>query len=342
MIANRTCQFARMRCSAKIIKFGLQSEFCIFLIRSFLFLLIISGCTSCSHHEEKTLRQSDVKQFLSLLSSEERFVLDHFFRCLIQEDSIGYVLLGGKPMSFYSYLKPKTIVNPYQCDPLQRLDLLFEGFDDKDALFHKGWEIWKKYEHYFCGKNIFFDAFEEDRELHFMKVIVVNKNLMLPLLDRYFHKFTSMDSSLRDKESVFEALLHNRKFKEKFYSRNDLLGTCLGYGAKNAALFQKMSKLFTSMGRLGFTLQMPSPDRLKSLEEEWSILRKSFTGGFKDHTSRKFLFHFGVGFRVDFSDPETCLLRKKYTDYHKKVTLAYDGTDFLEKTLELISLANNS
>jgi len=95
------------------------------------------------------------------------------------------------------------------------------------------------------------------------------------------------------------------------------------------------------MGWLDFTLATPSPDRLKSLEKEWSNLRQSFHVGIKDHVSRRFLFHFGVGFRADFSNPETFTLQKKYTEYHKKITLAYDRANFLEKTLELIYLANH-
>jgi len=95
-------------------------------------------------------------------------------------------------MSFYSYLRPKILVaSRLTSEPLERLDLLFNGFDDKDALFHRGWEIWKRYEHYFCGENIFFDVFEEDRDLHSMKVIVINKHLILPLLEQYFNKFST-------------------------------------------------------------------------------------------------------------------------------------------------------
>src|ERR1700678_977730 len=73
-----------------------------FFLRNFstlplLFLIVIFGCTS-SRYEQKITHQADIKRFLSSLPSEEYFALDFFFRCLIQEDSIGYVLLGGKPM----------------------------------------------------------------------------------------------------------------------------------------------------------------------------------------------------------------------------------------------------
>jgi hypothetical protein len=188
----------------------------------YICFIVIFGCTATSRHAEKIIESADVKKFLALLPLEERFVLDNFFRCLIQEDTIGYVLLGGKPMSVYSYIKPKTTVCSHQCDPLRLADLFFEGFDDSNAVFHKGWEVWKKYEHYFCGKNIFFDTFEKNRELHHAYVVVINKCLMLPLLDRYYHQFNLLDFSLKDKEVLFEAFLHNQDFRRKFHSRHDL------------------------------------------------------------------------------------------------------------------------
>jgi hypothetical protein len=309
-------------------------------IRAFLCLLIIFGCTSTPRHEEKIVKQADVKKFLSSLPLEERFLLEFFFRCLIQKDPIGYTILGGKPMSFYSYLKPKLIVNSYHSQPLKWVDLFFEGFDNEDALFHKGLEIWKKYEHRFCRKNIFFDVFEQDQELHFMQVSVFNKRLIFPLFDRYFDKFIDLDHSIRDKEFLFNLLLHDQEFKEKFYSREDLLGVCLGYGEKNAELFRKMATLLTSVGRLKFTLEKPSPDRLKRLEAELTALEGFFRTGIKDHVTRKFLFNIGLGFRADFSDPETLFLQKKYAELYKRLTATYEGADFLEKTLELICIAD--
>jgi hypothetical protein len=308
----------------------------------FLFLLLCFGCTSSTCHEGRTPKQTDVKKFVSTLPKEERFLLEFFFRSLIQKDAIGYTLLGGKPMSVYSYLKPKVITNSYRHDPIDRMELFFDGFDERDALFHRGLEIWKKYENDFCGTNIFFDVFENDSDLHFMQVSVFNKRLMLPLFERYFHKFKDLDPSIRDNEALFDLLVHDQQFKEKFYVREDLLGICLGYGEKNAELFQKMATLLTSMGRLDFTLERPSADRLKSLEQEFTTLKRTFTGGIHTPVSRKFFFNIGLGFRADFSDPETLFLQKKYAELHKKLTQAYEETAFLEKTLELICIADKT
>lgn len=308
-------------------------------IQLFLCLILIFGCTS-GPREQKITDRVAIKKFLSSLPSEEYFVLDFFFRCLIQEDSIGYVLLGGKPMSFYSWLKPKIIINSSQIPPLDRIDLFFEGLDNRDAIFHKGLEVWKKYEHRFCGENIFFDVFEQDQELCFMQVSVFNKRLMLPLLDCHWHKFKNLDRSIKNKKSLFNMLLYDKKLKERFYSRNDLLGACLGYGEKNAELFQKMEELLTSMGKLDFILEKPSSDRLRNLEEELSVLQTSLSGKIHVPVSRKFCFNIGLGFRANFSDPETLFLQKKYAQLHKRLTQEYQGRVFLEKTLELICSAD--
>ncbi len=300
----------------------------------FLFLTILISCYFLFSN------RFSVKRFVASLPSEERLVLDYFFRCLIQEDTVGYVLAEEKPMCFYSHLQPKILIDSLEHNPVERIDLFFDGFDSRDALFHRGWKIWEKYKHHFCGRNIFFDTFEEDRELRYKKVIVVNKRLMLPIIDQYFSKFSPLDPSLKEKESLFDALLHDENFKRKFYTHHALMGICLGYGERNARLFQKMVKLFTSMGLMHFTLEKASPDRLEHLEQEWDALRQSFTIGIKDHISRKLLFHFGVGFRADFSDPETLCLQEKYTACHKKLTFAYRNGNFLERTLEWIYLAD--
>lgn len=302
----------------------------------FVFIFFIASTLQSSQYNSK----KEIRNFLSKVSLKERLLLEYFFRCLIQKDSIGYVLLEGKPMSFYSYIKPKRILPAFASTPFDEIDLFFLGFDPRETLFEKGLEIWKKYEHCFCGKNIYFDVIEQDRELHYVKVAVINKRLMLSQFERYFQKFKRLDLAIKDKETLFEALLHNQRFKERFYTSDYLMGICLGYGEGNASLFQTMSSNLSSLGKFGFTLKKPNAKHRKSLEKECSFLENSLLG-FKDHDSRKFLFNLGVGFRADFTNPETHILQKKYRNLHKRLTLQYQGKDFLEETLHLIRLADN-
>jgi hypothetical protein len=151
------------------------------------------------------------------------------------------------------------------------------------------------------------------------------------------------NAELRERVSQLEEQLKlNSKNSSKPPSTEDLLGICLGYGEKNAELFQKMVTLLTSMGKLDFTLEKPSPERLKNLKDELAVLKRSFTGGIHTPVSRKFFFNIGLGFRANFSDPETLFLQKKYAELHKKLTQAYEGATFLEKTLELICIADDA
>jgi len=304
-----------------------------------LLFLILTQCTSISSSLQKS-NSNKIKEFLLSLDLEEEFLLEFFFRSLIQEDSIGYVLIGGKPMGFYSYLKPKAVVNSHHFGPVENIELFFRAFDEDHALFQKGWEIWKKYAYRFCGNNLIFDFFDQNLEVHYVKVAVFNKRLFLSILDQNKKQFSKIEPSLMDKNLLFDALMNNEKTKRKFYSRHDLLGICLGYGQKNADLFQQMSLTLTSSGKLGYTLEIPSLDHLRDLEQKWNTLKHSFNSGLKDRTSRKFLFTVGLGFRVDQSIPETSMLQHKYTELRKKLTQEYSNGDFLQKTLELIVLAD--
>ena len=55
------------------------------IIPFLLFLFLIFGCTP--GQGKMSTKQTDIKKFLSSLPSKERFFLEFFFRCLIQEDS---------------------------------------------------------------------------------------------------------------------------------------------------------------------------------------------------------------------------------------------------------------
>ena len=141
---------------------------------------------------------------------------------------------------------------------------------------------------------------------------------------------------------MIQLLLNNQKIKTNFYHRDDLLGICLGYGEKNADLFHKRRQILRSLGRLGFTLRVLSTEKRKNIESTLRTLEKSFHGGIKVHSSRRFLFHPGISFLADFTDPDTSKLQLKYTDAYKKIIQAYTQSPFLKRTLELIKLADEN
>lgn len=269
--------------------------------------------------------------------------MDYFFRRLIQDDTLGYVLLGSKPMVYSSYRKPKTTIQAIESDPIFEFELFLYGLQPSEALFDAGLKVWKKYEKHFCGNNLFFNSFEEDEEFHFVNLLIINKKLVLPLIHQHFQRFHSIDSKIQDEHAFFEFFLIDTSFKKQFFSRNDLLGICLGFGERNADLFDRMDQIYASIGGHGFTLYKPSPERRAELKKEWNDIETSFgVIGKRVIVSRKFRFTSKVGFRADNSDPETAVLKKKYQDCQKKLAQTYQGVDFLEKTLELIKLADSN
>ena len=306
------------------------------LVFSFLILigLFILG------HQKQNQGRIFAQTFLASIDSEERLLLEYFFRRLIQEDSIGFVLLNAKPMSFYSYIQPNAKINACQFEPLDKFIYFFTGFDSHNILMRKGWQVWKKYASRFCGNNIFFDCIEQDLELGFVKIAVMNKKLLDPIFASHFEKFAALDPSIRDCNSLFKAILYDCTFKTKIHSRPDLLGICLGYGEKNAVLFNRMAVLYEKLGYLRSMLYQPSLHRISLLQEELTALEKSLKICSLGLRSKRHLFNIGVGFRGRLADLETMRLQEKYTESHRLLTMSYRNVDFLEKTLELIYSAN--
>lgn len=300
--------------------------------------------TIVSKREDSFLSPNNLKmnieKFVSLLPIEEKFFLEAFFRCLIQEEPFGYVLLGGKPMSIHSFFRIKPAMQPLSSDPVNSIRLFLDGLNFNDRVFEQGMKIWKKYEPLFCGNNIVMDVNEEDDEgLHWIRITLVNKQLLRSIFSKHLDCFRQLDCSLQDSDHLMQAILHNTELKKRFYSRHDLLGISLGYGVKNAVRFQQICNDLTDLGKLGFTLAKVSNGKREQLEERCQTNKASLSP-FKDHTSRKFLFTFGVGFLGDFNEPETLLLQKKYVALRHELTREYLEGDFLKKTLELIVKAD--
>ena len=304
------------------------------ILLTIIFFVLFSTCTSVYF---SSLKKLSAKKFLASLPEEERFLLEYFFRCLIQEDAIGYNLIHAKPMSFFSYLQPKATLalSSDEITPVDRLECFIEGFNPKWAIFHKGFERWKKYEHLFSKNNIFFNFYGEERDLSFRQVVVLNKKLLLPLFDKHMSRIRKIDPSLRDSQSIFHSLLYDEKFKRKFYSSTALAGICLGYGEKNAVLFEKMVAYFTSLGLYGFTLQSLEHQRI--IKDKLASLQASFSGVLQSHYSKRLLFSWGPSFRVDNTLMETQLLKEKYMQASKELVHFYSNTNsFLENTLCLL------
>ena len=153
----------------------------------------------------------------------------------------------------------------------------------------QGWEIWKKYASQFTGENILFDTLQEDRELNFAKIMVINKQLAQSEMGAHFEQFTAV-SPATNYPRLIVAFLQDSSFKEKVCSRSDLLGICLDYGSHNAARFYRMSQLHRMLGHFGFTLSIPSADVAQHLKSELDLLEKNFKICSLQRTSKKHLF----------------------------------------------------
>lgn len=263
-----------------------------------LILLLPIGCT-------------DTKAEISDADGER---ISYFFRHAIFWDAYGYVLLGKKPCAITSY---KQIT----WNPLTWI----EYFSPHNLKMRKGWITWKKYEHLFSHPRFLF--LEEDSNFtsaHF--IILVHKDIFLKKFNEYrddFHDLLGIDEG---EEFLFRAV--RQPFLSQVLKNHDgLIGTMLGYGRNNAWAFYQQSDQLTLFLNENEQLQMK---QFCKSQPFW----KFFMGTY----SREFCHLTVPGFHAIPNTPETRYLREIYSECRDKIVDCYSETDFLTKTLELLSL----
>ncbi len=300
--------------------------FCLFVLSLRLLPLQASETSSNFAHE-----------FVSNLPLEERFQLDYFFRSIIQQDSAGYVILGGKPSSVYTFLKPQsTQLYEIRTNPIRKFKLFLSAFHFSNSWFGQGFKTWEKYKNLFCGDNILFESQEANEELHYINLFIINKSVLIKTIKIHPDKIKVSNSISNQEKNLF-----NKIVQQKFHEKQDVLGICLGYGRKNAELFQKFATLYERLGTKRFSPILISPVQRKNMERELASIQKKLKySSSEEESSMPFQFVHDVGFRANLEDKGTLALIKKYKELKKILTQKYAHNSFLEKTLELIMLAD--
>lgn len=188
----------------------------------FLFLFLFSSILESNE---------EIKTFVQGLSSDQKELLDAFFRILIKDSLSGYVLYGDKPM----------------CTEAHGLSLgtgAMDGFDDKQTILMKGVKLWEDFNITPSDKNYFFLIFNAHGHRHFVCINraaftqAVNDNL--PLFRYVLGPFLTAESLLN------ELILKKDEFYHVLKKDNVLLGILLGYGTENALLCSRLEYITDS------------------------------------------------------------------------------------------------
>jgi len=258
-----------------------------------------------------------------VLSPEEYYSLEYLFRWLVLKDHFAFSIFGDKPLSvsdFYTFDNSKC----------------FHSHDlgNHNLYLRNGCKIWEKYKNCFPMKNHLI-LVEPEVDCN-VGITVVNKKYFLNMFNKHreeFRKILGQDVTGEKLLSHLEA--GNNLVEEVLHSNRYLLGILLGFGSKNAQLYQREEELHelqqnfwhkVAIYRTAFERTDPA------IEQELEEIEKKFQV-FEDPVKTRFLFSQLPLFGADLDDPETKELKKKYLRQRKEITKIYGNGKFLETTL---------
>ena len=264
------------------------------------FTLCLSFCLKA---DISNIPKRDLNEIKSLF---ERFILAYDF---------GYTIFGSKPMSMADMCLKIPSRLPFH-KHLKAQFLL--------AKSQKRINAWYKYRNEFHFKDfIFLD--NEENEPNCFVFILINKKNVLAILNEHEQTFKQELGDSFTAKSFLEKLEKGEVSLAK--ATNDshkLLGIMLGYGARNATLFQERCDL--SRAALKDTKDSELTAKLNNVEAQLGDFSE-----FEEDATIPPLY-----FLADVSHPETLELKKRYDYDRKKIEELKRSPMFMDRVLQCL------
>lgn len=264
--------------------------------------------------------QSPISEKLKAIPIQDLEALKRALFELMNKDHLIYTLFDVKPISFSGHFTVTPLEN-FLCGC------------NKDGLFCKNWETWKKYKDNFPISRYVF--FEENSPENIKSIVLINKQLFIDTVQMHLEIFkehlgqditpSGLIKDIEQKKSLFISIKHNSL----------LLGILLGYGKHNAELFYQRERVrqFINKKRLPIT-----PDQIAEPSEPFSSLKEEYD--FYHSKLKPFGdYHYSplivdpVHFVADHQDRETMELKERYKKARARISKIYSNVDFMEVTL---------
>jgi hypothetical protein len=290
----------------------------------FITLLLLCGIFSFWYQSDsRSFQRAQNARILKSIDPEDRFCLDFYFRSLLFEDSLAYVLYGDKPMGFSGFYNP-TITSDSPLEP---------GCPQKSLILKRGYELHKKYQSLFQQKNFIFVFRETD---DYTEIALVNRRNFLRAVARSSEDFQKVLGAEVTGESILDQFIQEKEILGKPLRENHaLLGILLGYGKKNSSTFHRKIEIMKSQREFHLIDKKdhltPSPG-FNSLNEELDSLDKRLLP--MRAAYQEFSLMDLPAFMVDPYDLETQKVKGKFIKQRKKIIDIYRRGNFLEITLE--------
>jgi hypothetical protein len=289
-------------------------------------VLCVTGAIFPYYSFHPSSEQAPHEKLLNSIDPEDRFYLDFYFRHLMLQDPLSYVLFGDKPMGLSAFSNPSSFsIN----------QVLSDNFN-KSLLLKKGFELHKKYLHLFSSKNFLFIFKETD---NYIEIALVNRKNFLKVTKTAIKDFQAVLGNEFSGEKILEEFIKEREILEKPLRENHaLLGLLLGYGKKNSFAFQRKIEVLKEMRTLHLykiiNSKVPS-NGFNSLNAELASLDKKLLPFYEK--DQQFSLITLPSFMADRQDRETQALTKKYIQQRKNITKAYQHGNFLEITFKKLA-----
>ncbi len=127
-----------------------------------------------------------VQDSKNIIEYQDRIILESFFRNLLTRETLGYVLLGEKPVAFLSYIPELSWKSPFQS--FLRLKTYLSS---DNQIQKKGWTIWEKYSLQTSDRFLFI----KEKSLHSpfcTWIFVINRDLFCEIVNKNHLEFETI------------------------------------------------------------------------------------------------------------------------------------------------------
>jgi hypothetical protein len=262
-----------------------------------------------------------VKADIGHVSRGDTQDIESFFHFLIQQHDFAYTIFGSKPMS----LADINLEMPPNLSLYKQLKARFILTQTKRWL-----NTWYKNKSVFSLKNFIL----LDQEYDFINcliVVLINKKNLLDTLRKHEYAFKQELGDAFTPELLLEQL-DTRKvtLAQAIHKSQRLLGIMLGYGERNATIFQERFDLMKTISKRKKD-DLP-PD--KELIAKLNILETQ-VGDFSE-LEEDAIIH-PLYFLADISHPETIELKKQYEQDRQKIEEMMEKPHFMDNVLQRLT-----
>lgn len=274
---------------------------------------------------------------LQRLSPEERSSLEEFFHHILIEQSLAFVLLGSKPMSFSHYY---TLAShfPKSHSIYDTVYPFLAAIHPNNMRIKRGAEVWQKYKHFFPSPNFILSTYHSPDKTT-VTVVLINRKNFLKKLEHHWADFSALLGPDMTPQLLLQKCQQDLPIIEEVLKNSDLpLGITLGFGRKNAELFQSRSKIEVSK-QSNFSplekLERSPSEGFTSLEAELEALSQLLQPvGIVPGEPLHYLGLMPPGFVGDKNDIETKELIATYSKEYREISTLFKEDDLLELALE--------